>query len=135
MKKIFEKPLNKEIKMIRFWAQERIIGLFIFNAILMMLILLHSAGYFSPFFPLSINIIVMISLISSIFLLGTNNKAAFTIALLFWLFAAFLKIVKIDVWAERTVIYSYEALIVGILLFIMENAIFKGDLKKWLKKL
>lgn len=121
MKKNLQRFLNKEVRKIKVWSEGRIVGLFIFNALLVLLVLLHSAGYFAPFFPLTINTIVMVSLISSIFLLGTNSKAAFTLTLLFWLFAAFLKIVKIDVWAERTVIYSYEALIVGVFLFIMEN--------------
>lgn len=121
MNQIFERLFKKEISKIKLWAQERIIGLFTFNAILMLMILLQSAGYFSPFFPLSINTIVMISLISSIFLLGTNSKASFVLALVFWLFASFLKIVKIDVWAERTVIYAYQALMVGLVLFIIET--------------
>lgn len=125
MSQLIKRLFKKESNGIKSWAQDRLVGLFIFNVIVMLLILLQSAGYFSPFFPLSINTIVMISLISSIFLLGTNSKASFILTLLFWLFASFLKIVKIDVWAERTVIYAYQALIVGLVLLIIETILAK----------
>lgn len=99
--------------------KQRMLGLFAFNLILMILILMRSADYFLPFFPLSINFIVLICFVISIPLLGVRDKTLFFIALLLWIFAALLKLLKIDVWAERTVVYSFEALVVGmtILLF------------------
>lgn len=96
-------------------------GLFIFNLILMTLILMRSADYFAPFFPLSINFIVLICFIISIPLLGVRDKTLFLIALLLWIFAALLRILKIDVWAERTTVYSYEGLVIAVILLIFES--------------
>lgn len=102
------------------WANDRVFGLFIFNIMVMLLILLYTAGYFAPFFPLTINFIVLVSLILSIILLGIKGKILLVIALLFWIFAAVLRILKIEVWAERTAIYTYQALVIGLILLIIE---------------
>ena len=99
----------------------RLAGLFIFNLILMTLILMRSADYFAPFFPLSINFIVLICFIISIPLLGVRDKTLFLIALLLWIFAALLKLLKVDVWAERTAIYAYEGLVIAVILLIFES--------------
>ncbi len=50
MKKIsiYFANLSKEIKD---WAFRYLPGLFLFNVILMLQMLLYTAGYFSPFFP------------------------------------------------------------------------------------
>lgn len=111
----------------RLWANQKVFQLFIFNMIIMLLILLYTAGYFAPFFPLTINFIVFVALLLSIFLLGINSKILFGIAIFFWLFAAFLKGVRVDVWAERTAIYSYQALLIGIILFIIELRVDKSN--------
>lgn len=103
------------------WALQRIFGVFVFNTVLVLLLLLHSAGYFSPYFPLTINTIVVIGMILSIFFLRMNSKNIFFLALFFWLLAAFLKAVGIEVWAERSAIYSFEALLIGIILLIIES--------------
>lgn len=128
MSKFRESVYQKKLKKIYYqntqnlkkWANNRVFGLFIFNIIVMLLILLYTAGYFAPFFPLTINFIVLVSLILSIILLGVKSKALLVIALLFWIFAAVIRILKIEVWAERTAIYSYQALFIGILLLIIE---------------
>lgn len=99
----------------------KIFGLFTFNVILMILVLMRSADYFKPFFPLSIHIIVLLCLIISIPLLGVRDKALFFISLLLWFFSGLLKVLHIDVWAERTVIYSFEALVMGMILFLISN--------------
>lgn len=117
---ILEKIYSQNTDRLKRWAAERVFGLFIFNIIVMLLILLYTAGYFAPFFPLTINSIFFISLILAIILLGVKSKVLFITALSFWLFATFLKTIKIDVWAERTAIYSYQSLIVGLVLTIIE---------------
>lgn len=106
---------------VRRWSLDHLPGLFIFNIFLMLEMLLYTAGYFSPFFSITINLIVLTSLILSIFILGVRSKVAFMIAIFFWCFAGILQILQISVWAERTTIYAYEALVVGIILLIFES--------------
>ena len=102
------------------WAQNKIFGLFVFNLVVMILIVLRSAGYFSPFFPLTINFIVFVSLILAIFLLNLKSSVFFVIAFIFWVLAAFLRIVNVEVWVERASLYTFQALVVGVVLFIIE---------------
>lgn len=105
--------------------QEWIIGhylqLAIFNGVLILLVLLRSAGYFEPYFPITINLIYIISLALSIILLGMKSKGAFILALVFWVLAGFLRIVNIEVWAQRAAVYSYEALVIGLVLMVFER--------------
>jgi len=121
MRKLVDKILLKNSLIIQKWAKERFLGLFIFNMVIAILLLLRSAGYFDPFLPLTINFIALISFILAIFLLGAKSQALFFIALIFWLFAALLRILQIDIWAERTVIYSFQALVIGIIMLFFEN--------------
>lgn len=121
MIKNIKKYYQQGFERIQFWAQNKIFGLFVFNLLVMLLIVLRSAGYFSPFFPISINLIVFISLILAIFLLDIRSRSLFIIAFIFWMFAAFLRIVNVEVWAERTVIYTYEALVMGVFLLLYES--------------
>lgn len=106
---------------LRNWVELHYFQLALFNVVLVILLLLRSAGYFEPFFGITINSIFLIALILSIFILGTRSRAAFAVALIFWLFAAVLKLAKIDVWAERNAIYSFQGLVIGVLLLIWEN--------------
>ncbi len=110
-----------QIKNFEDLISSKIPGLFAFNIILMTLILMRSADYFKPFFPLSIHIIVLICFIISIPLLGVRDKTLFFISLVLWFSACFLKVIKIDVWAERTVVYSFEALFIGMILLLISN--------------
>lgn len=103
------------------WAQKRIVGLFAFNILVMLMIVLRSAGYFDPFFPITINFIVLLALILSIILLGVGNRIMFLTAFVFWILAAALKILNVDVWAERTAVYTFQALVVGVVLLIWES--------------
>lgn len=103
------------------WSKVHILGLFIFNFILMFLILLHSAGYFAPYFPITINVIVLISLIMAVFLLGIRSKTIFGFALTFWVFTAFLRVLSVNIWAERSAIYVFQALIIGVVLLFFER--------------
>lgn len=123
MRKIIE-HYTKKIEELESLISKRLLGLFVFNIILMILILMRSAEYFSPFFLISINFIVLSCIVLSVFLLGIRSKGIFLISLFFWLFAAFLRILNIEIWAERTAIYAYEAIIVGVILYVIENSRF-----------
>ena len=114
MKNLYSKSLSQ----LQVWSQQRILNLFIFNAILMMLLLLRSAGYFSPFLPLTINLIILICLLMAVLLLGVRHRTLFVITLLLWALAALLKIVGINSWAERAAIYSFEAFTIAFILFL-----------------
>ncbi|HWA52003.1 MAG TPA: hypothetical protein VG895_03055 [Patescibacteria group bacterium] len=103
------------------WINKNNYRLAVFNILIVSLFLLRSAGYFQPYFPISVNFIVVVGLILSTFLLGVKSVTTFLITLFFWIFAALLQILRIDVWAERTGIYAYESLVFGVLLFIFES--------------
>ncbi len=103
------------------WVVENNFRLIIFNMILVFLFLLRSAGYFQPYFFISVNFIVIFGLVLSYFLIGTDSKIVFLVTLVFWIFAGMLQILHIDVWAERTGIYAFESLVFGVLLFLFEE--------------
>ncbi len=116
-----KKIVNKYLESLSSWSNERIFNLFLFNIFIMLMIVLRSAGYFDPFFLITINTIVLLGLIIAVFLLGVGSKLMFSVALVFWIFAALLKMVKIDVWAERTSVYFFQAFIIGVFLLGIEN--------------
>jgi len=103
------------------WVRSHQIQLAVFNVLMVLLVLVRSAGYFHPFFVVSVNLIVLIGLIAAIFLLGARSRVLFLVTLVFWIFVSFLKIVKIDVWAERTSVYAFQALVLGAILLLVEN--------------
>lgn len=113
--------MEKTNKLIKNWSLTHFTGIAVFNLILIFLFLLYSAGYFKPFVPISINLIVLIGLISSVFLLGAKAGFLFIASFIFFVFAGFLKVVGVDVWAERTTIYTYQSFVMGILLLIIQN--------------
>lgn len=90
-------------------------NLIIFTLLVVFLFLLRSAGYFQPYFVISVNFIVMVAVILAYFILNIKSRTVFLITLIFWVFAGFLRVVRIDVWAERTGIYVYESLCLGVL--------------------
>ncbi|QQS38606.1 hypothetical protein IPM62_04460 [Candidatus Woesebacteria bacterium] len=110
---------HKEVKT-KAWANKHLSGLFTYNIILILLVLLHSAGYFHPFLPLTINIIVMISLILAVIMLGATSKVIFVISLFFLAFAELLLALGVGVWAERTMIYMFQAFILGLTISVYE---------------
>lgn len=118
---ILNKYYLQKLQQIKVWAETNIFGLFVLNISIMLLILLRSAGYFAPFFLITINTIVFIALILSVFLLGLRSKGVFLVALILWVFSGLLRALNIDVWAERSAIYMYQSLIVGVALIIIEN--------------
>ena len=111
---------QKQISKIYDWAQSRVLGLFILNFVIMFLVVLRSAGYFLPYFPITINFIVFIGLILAILLLSIRSRALFIISLVFWIITAVFRIMGIETWAERASIYAFQALIVGLVVFIIE---------------
>lgn len=113
--------LNQQLFLVEIWSKKHLSGLFIFNLILVVLLLLHSAGYFAPFFPLSINFIFFALFILSIILLGARSKELIIIAVIFWILTCFFKLFQINIWAERTAIYFFQALFLAIMLLILEN--------------
>jgi hypothetical protein len=112
--KLFNLPMVKR------WAEKNFFELIIVSGIIFFLFLLRSAGYFYPYFTISINFIMFTALIISVPIFKTSNKFFFLVTLIFWLFAGLLKVLKIEVWAERTAIYAFQALFVGVILFILE---------------
>jgi hypothetical protein len=116
------KRLNSIIaEKVKDWIKFYNIRLILFNIIIVFLFLLRSAGYFQPYFPISVNFIVIVGLFLSVIILGARSKIVFLVTLAFWVFAGFLKIIRIDVWAERTGIYAFESLVFGVILFLIEN--------------
>ncbi|MFH1407563.1 MAG: hypothetical protein ABIG91_00795 [Patescibacteria group bacterium] len=108
-------------KKINTWVSSHYINLAFFNTLMVILVFLHSAKYFDPFWTVTINVIFFILLIASIFLLGAGSRTFFLISLFFWLFAGFMKILGITVWAERITIYVFESFLIGVLLLFVEN--------------
>jgi hypothetical protein len=117
---IYHKQIERVKGNFKRWSRKFSVGFLIYNLIIMVLILLRSAGYFAPYLPLSINTIIFLCLCLSIFLLGVRSKAMFCITIIFWIFTATLKIIDISIWSERTAIYCFQALGIGILLFMYE---------------
>lgn len=114
---MFEK-IKKEISL---WSKDKFLAISIFNTVIIILFMLRSAGYFHPYFLISVNFIVEVGLVMSIILLGARSRVIFIVSLLFWVFAAFLRAFDLDVWAERTAIYTYQALVLGVILLIIEE--------------
>lgn len=112
---------NKKYDNLNQWAKNHLVGLFIFNITMSLLVLLNTAEYFKPFFFLGINVIFFIGLILSIPLLGAKSKSMFFISITFLVFASFLKILKIEIWAERTAVYTFQSLLIGVILLVRES--------------
>jgi hypothetical protein len=118
---MFKKILSKSLKNIDTWARKNLAGIFLFNLALIVLTLFRLGGYFKPYFSININFIYLASIILSISLLKAKSRAMFILGLLFWIFAGFLKVLRVDVWAERTVEYVFQAMFAGILLLFYER--------------
>ena len=113
--------MEKVGKSVKVWVEKKLVGIFIFNLIVVVMVLLNTAQYFKPFFYLGINSIFFLSLILAVALLGSRTKEMFLISIIFLLFAAFLKVVKIDIWADRASIYFYQAFLIGLVLLISKK--------------
>lgn len=120
MHKVLE-VINKQIFLVERWSRKHLSGLFIFNLVAVILLLLHSAGYFTPFFTLTINVIFFILFFLTIVLLGARSRELIIIAAIFWFLTFFFKVLQINTWAERTAIYFFQVLVLAIIVFILEN--------------
>lgn len=112
------KPSNIQVSKLKEWIEDHYLQLAIFNGSLILLALLRSAGYFEPYFAITINSIFVFSILSSVFLFGMSHRGAAILAVTFWLLAAIFRILNIEVWAERAALYSYEVLVVSVLITI-----------------
>jgi len=107
-------------KSVSSWASRNHFRLILFNMIVIMLFLLHSVGYFAPFFPITINFIVLLCLIVSILIFRSGSKFFFSISILFWILATIFRFLQVDAWVERTTIYVFQSLIIGLVLLLTE---------------
>ena len=103
------------------WVHNHTFGLFVFNLIMMVLVLLRTAGYFHPFFIITINLIVICGLILSAGFLGAKSVGVYLIALCFWLLTMFFSVAKVETWSERSSIYCFNAFAVGTGILVLEN--------------
>lgn len=110
-------------KKVSAWTSSHYINLAIFNSLTVILVLLHSAKYFDPFWVISINTVIFILLVVSVLLLGTGSRTLFLIAASFLIFAGFMKMLGIGVWAERVAIYMFQAFLLGVLLLFIEDIV------------
>lgn len=115
-----EKLTNKFKRKIQEWSKKNFLQVAVFNIIMLILFLLRSAGYFEPYLAVSVNLIVIIGILLLIVLFGAGSRELFGFSLVFWLFASILKLFGIDRWAERTVVYTYEILVIGLVLTFLE---------------
>jgi len=102
------------------WSINNLPGILLFNLVIIVLVLLRSAGYFQPFFLLSINSIFFIGFILLPIMLKASREALFSIAGFFWLLSALLQLFRVDIWAERSSIYCFQAFFVGSLILFFE---------------
>ncbi len=102
------------------WAQSHIANLFIFNLLLLLLLLLHSIGYFDPFLKITASFIIVFAMIASVVLLGLKTQGMIVITLIFWGITLAFKLLGIDIWAERLGVYTFYSLLLSIILFIIE---------------
>lgn len=110
----------------REWADKHLAGLFVFNLLVLLLIMLQSIGYFDPFLKITATLVIVIAMILSIFLLGVRTNGIVILTLIFWFIGFVFKIFKIDIWAERLGIYTFYSLLLLLPMFIIESTNKKG---------
>lgn len=103
------------------WFGEHLWGLAVLNIVLMLMVLLRSAGYFDPYFPLTINLIIFLTVVLSIFLLSFRDRELFVIATAFLILSGVFRLFEINIWAERASIYMYQAILLAVVLIFVEN--------------
>ncbi len=112
---------------IKIWVNRHYLQLAVFNLILIVLELLRSAGYFAPFFLISINFIVFIGLLLSVLILGANSKTIFIVSGFFLFITMIFSIFNLTVWAERSAIYFFESTLLAVIMFIVESVDINKD--------
>ena len=110
------------------WAKNKILGIFVFNLVLAIMVLLRAGNYFNPIFSISINVIALTTIIMAIVLLGAGNRAVFSISAVFLVIAGLFQVFKIEIWSERSGIYFFEALVLGIIHLFFDS--FKHKLRR-----
>lgn len=103
------------------WGKKHYVGIFVFNIIIIIFVLLQNAGYFNPFLPITTNLIVMLALLLAVVLLGLRSRGIFTISLIFLTLAGILLYLRVEVWAERTMIYVFQSFTLGVILLFFER--------------
>lgn len=103
------------------WFEARKLKIFVFNIVIMILVVLHSAGYFQPYFLISINLIVIVGLLLAIFLLEAGSNVMYAGSLILLIVCLLFKIFRIDVWSERISIYFFESLSIGVFVSFFET--------------
>lgn len=112
---------KKDMRNFDMWVQKRYGHLALYNMILLLLALLRSAGYFHPYYTLSINIIVVVALVLAVVLLDARSKHLYIAALMFWIITYFFRISGVEVWAERGAIYAYQSLVIATVISFFEK--------------
>ncbi len=112
------KTANKSLTL---WASEHQGGFFIFVFLVLVLVTLHSIGYFDPYFKITASLIIVFAMISSIFLLGVRRKQMIILSLAFWTVGFIFKVFNIDIWAERIVVYAFYSLLLVLVLYVIES--------------
>ena len=77
---------------------------------------------------------MVVSLFLLVTLLEIKIEAIFFVSFLFWALTGILRIIHLDVWSDRTSIYAYQALLIGLTFLILEEVIFKLNSVKALSK-
>lgn len=113
------------------WAKKRYLGLFAFNIILLILTLLHTARYFDPIYEISINFVLSVAMIMAVAFLGARSRVMFVISIFFLIVAACFQAIRVNIWAERSGIYAFDAMVLGVLLLVFENVGYKSGFLKY----
>lgn len=103
------------------WLDDNRGGVLLFNLSVLLLALLQTAGYFHPFFRITINFVILTSMILAIFLLHAGSRALFYMSFAFLLLTIFFKTFGVNVWSDRVSIYIFESMALASLMFIYET--------------
>jgi hypothetical protein len=124
----------RDIKKLNYqqWFFKKAPMFFLYNVFMMILVLMHSVGYFNPFFTISINVIVLTAIILAVIMMRLPSTFVFVCTSLFWAIAAFFQLAHIDIWAERAGTYAFESFLVGSCVFLIE--VLQQKIKTYSKK-
>ncbi len=103
------------------WALENVARVFIFQSIIMSLVVLHSLGYFHPFFTISAHFIIFTSLILAVLILKARSYHLALFSLITFLGSAFFLVYEVEVWATRLAMYTSESFFVCLIVFALER--------------
>lgn len=117
-------------KRLKDWAKDNYLQIGIYNISIMIIMLLRSAGYFHPYLVISVNLVVLFALVMAIILFKPRSSLYFFVFLAFWIFAGILKVLEVDIWAERTSVYAFQSLLIAAILFLFENTTWKNSFIK-----